>query len=711
MNSLQVIHGQASDRVRTKHLETTLTREGITGTLYIGYPVLANADELVRVDAMLLSQQHGLVAIRLAKEIPTETSEWTRTVSEQDRLFAALESHLSRHDFLRRGRRLGFTIETITVFPDAVKPPEDATEGHYCELTKVGELIRSFTPIEDGLLRALDSALQRVVNIKPTKKRSNVKLAESRGAILKQIEREIANLDKYQKQAALETPDAPQRIRGLAGSGKTVVLALKAAYLHASNPQWDIAVTFHTRSLYPQFEDLITRFMFETTNDKPDWKKLRILHSWGGADRDGVYTMMTEQAGLTRRDFGYAKGQYGYDDAFQGICKEALQELGQRKPEPLFDAVLIDEAQDLPKEFFRLVYAFTREPKRIVWAYDELQRLNDNEMPTTKDLFGENVTLEDVPGQPRRDIILPVCYRNPPWTLALAHALGLGLFRKDGMVQHFDDPTLWTDIGYRVKSGRLEDGQDVELERHPESYPNFFDTLLRDKSDVVSLNLFDTQAQHDAWIAEQIAKNVKNDELDYDDILVIVPHATTAQKRYVPLKEAFTKAGLASNLVGATTNRDTMFSSAYIAVSHIYRAKGNEAPMVYIADAQSLGRGSITLRNMLFTAITRCRAWVRICAWGPFAEEIKSEFEHVKSENFHLRFRIPTKTERERMHKLHRDRSEADVQKIDLTARKLREGLDTIAQGEVEFDSLPPDIRAQLIRLARSADEGDDHSA
>ena len=51
-------------------------------------------------------------------------------------------------------------------------------------------------------------------------------------------------MDEWQKKATLEVPDGPQRIRGLAGTGKTIVLALKAAYLHTQHPEWNILVTF-----------------------------------------------------------------------------------------------------------------------------------------------------------------------------------------------------------------------------------------------------------------------------------------------------------------------------------------------------------------------------------------------------------------------------------------------------------------------------------
>lgn len=50
--------------------------------------------------------------------------------------------------------------------------------------------------------------------------------------------------------------------------------------------------------------------------------------------------------------------------------------------EPEYDVMLIDEAQDMPSSFFRLIYSNVKEPKRIIWAYDELQNLSNVEMPS-----------------------------------------------------------------------------------------------------------------------------------------------------------------------------------------------------------------------------------------------------------------------------------------------------------------------------------------
>ena len=300
---------------------------------------------------------------------------------------------------------------------------------------------------------------------------------ESKGSILKSLESEIANLDQWQKHAAIESPNGPQRIRGLAGSGKTIVLALKAAYLHALNPTWRIAVTFSTRALYQQFEDLVRRFSFEHSNDEPNWNNLRIIHAWGGRNRDGLYQQIALHCGQTPRDFLYGKSRYGMDDAFEGVCSELLLAISSMAHKPLYDAVIIDEAQDFSESFFQLVYKMTKDPKRIIWAYDELQNLSNSSLPTVEQQFGKNphgesnVSLLNTRNTPQQDIVLPVCYRNTPWALALAHGLGLGTSREAGLVQSFDDPSLWMAIGYRVVDGSLQKGTRVVLERAPNFIP------------------------------------------------------------------------------------------------------------------------------------------------------------------------------------------------------------------------------------------------
>ncbi len=714
--SLEVVQGESRDRISARALADYLRRRVDSGTLYLGYPVLSTIDDRVNVDALLVSPDQGLVAFHLSQEVPQTQESFDALRKEQDRLYGVLESYIGRYDTLRSGRKLATVPRTATVFavpiPSAIQT--DRAEGFFGDLDALGDWIGTLESILPDIEHALQAALQRVTTIKPAKKRAAVQDAASRGAVLKTIEKGIANLDRWQKAAAIESPEGPQRIRGLAGSGKTVVLALKAAYLHAQHPNWLIALTFHSRSLYQQIDDLVIRFTFEHSNDLPDSERLRIVHSWGSRARPGVYSLIAAALGEVPRDWSYARGKYGTDDAFRGVCEELLAIAQTRPVEPIFDAVLIDEAQDLPPEFFQLVYLLTKEPRRIVWAYDELQKISESAMPTTDELFGRGpsgeslVSLEAGADEPKRNIVLPVCYRNTPWALSTAHAMGLGIYREGGLVQHPDEPKLWQDIGYNVLSGNLAPGSRVSLERLSTSYPAYFSDLIK-PSDAVVVQQFDDEASQDTWIADQIEINLTVDELEPDDILIVLPDTYRAKTRAPRLIRQLRARGIDGHLVGVDTSADGIFQSGSVALAHIFRAKGNEAPMVYAIDAQRAAASSnfVTARNTLFTAITRSRAWVRITGYGDQMATIVEEIDEVISQNYRLNFTIPTASELARLRHIHRERSEADEEAMKRATKGLAVFIEAIDRGELDLGDLPPALRTRLVTL-RSVDDDDD---
>ncbi|MGG3942600.1 hypothetical protein ABEV54_14315 [Peribacillus psychrosaccharolyticus] len=272
--------------------------------------------------------------------------------------------------------------------------------------------------------------------------------------------------------------------------------------------------------MYEQFKDLVRRFTFEHSNDEPDWTKLRILHAWGSKRENGIYSEITNAYGMEAKTFNYAKDVYGYKSAFKGVCDELLSATSNGPlPRPLYDVILIDEAQDLPESFFKLVYSVVENPKRIIWAYDDLQNLVDYTMLPPSDLFGIDdhqlplIDLHNTEGQARQDIVLPICYRNTPWALATAHALGLGIYRKEGLVQFYDDFNLWKNIGYEVVSGDLAFGSNISMRRSINSSPEFFKNVI-DPSDAVNSTCFETELEQAKWVAENIQKNLTVDEVD-----------------------------------------------------------------------------------------------------------------------------------------------------------------------------------------------------
>jgi superfamily I DNA and RNA helicase len=76
--------------------------------------------------------------------------------------------------------------------------------------------------------------------------------------------------------------------------------------------------------------------------------------------------------------------------------------------------------------------------------------------------------------------------------------------------------------------------------------------------------------------------------------------------------------------------------------------------MAYIINVQDCFTSRVTrdvarVRNRLFTAITRSKAWVRVLGVGLDMAELKAEFKKAKAAGVELRFGYPTEAERNQM--------------------------------------------------------------
>lgn len=692
---LDVVRGviknpQATDLLVEKLSE--FDNGNLEGTLFLGYLLKAADQTVITLDGLLITEEFGLVAFIFARGA-------SEIHDDQDKMFYQLQNTLTQYNSLRRGRGLAFDPNVITFFPtndsQNVANELNGVEYLFANPDTLSEVLVDLPQFDHNLYKKLCEALQKVSTMKPKKDRENVSKEHSLGNKIKFIEKEIANLDQWQKKAAFEVPEGPQRVRGLAGSGKTVVLALKAAYLHAQHPDWDIAVTFYTRALGQQFRDMITNFSFEFLGHKPNFKKLHILHAWGNNEEVGVYSVISRALNITPMNFNAAKTAYGRENAFEGVCNKLLQSIPNNYV-PVYDAILIDEAQDMPTGFFKVCYKITKSPKRIVFAYDELQNLSNLSMPDLKDMFGVDeqgiplVNLESSANEAQQDIVLPICYRNSRWTLTLAHALGFGIYRDGGLVQLFKDLELWDDIGYRRVSGELDYNSRVVLKRKETSSPRYFDELIGPE-EAIEVKPFDDVYQQYKWVSEAIANDIVEEELDPDDILVIFPEAYYAKKEYMEFRQFLDSKNIDSILAGVTSDRDTFRIEDAVTCSSIYRAKGNEAPKVYIVNAEHCAAGSemIRLRNTLFTAITRSRAWVKICGVGPSMKIITNEVEKCINEDYVLDFTVPTVEELDRMRLIHRDRTEEEKNKINKAAMDISKLVEMMEKGEIDVNLLP----------------------
>ena len=697
---LNVIRGTNDKPAATSLLIEDLIEGEITGDLFIGYPVISSPDGHYAVDAILVSPAIGVVCFHLVEGPHTDDY-----IATQDDIFNKLYAKLLGHRELIQHRTLQIPIQTITYAPAISEPPIDFEYPIKNRTDLISHLQEAtWATATQELYRSTLSAIQSISAIRRSGAPRKATAPNNRAGILQSIEDSISTLDPRQSKAVIETVEGVQRIRGLAGSGKTIVLALKAAYLHAQHPDWNIAVTFNTRSLKSHFLRHINVFSIEQTGAEPDWDKLQVINSWGapgGAERDGIYHQFCKRHGIEYLDFGAARREFGFDNAFEGVVTRALAQVPS--PTPLFDAILVDEAQDFTPTFLKLCFQILEPPKRLVYAYDELQNLNNAGLPSPEEIFGTGsdgkplVELQKSSrGTSTADIILEKCYRNSRPVLVSAHGLGFGIYRNKpsdvstGIVQMFGQPELWNDIGYQLEKGNLALGSEVTLARSSDTSPTF----LEDHSpidDLVMFRKFDSQAEQAEWIAAEIHENLNQGELRHSDIIVINTDPGSARSNLGIVRKALLSRQIRSHIAGVDTKPDIFYEEESITCTGIHRAKGNEAAMVYVINADECHSSAANLarvRNRLFTAITRSKAWVRITGVGSSMESLMQEYQTLRDRDFALTFRYPTQEELDKLKVIHRDVSPTEQKAISKHQQAVSELLQELRQGKLFVEDI-----------------------
>lgn len=538
---------------------------------------------------------------------------------------------------------------------------------------------------------------------RPEPSKSNTK-----AFMLRQVEQQMLSIDREQHKVAIQIPSGPQRIRGLAGSGKTVVMCMKAAWMHLRFPSWDIAYTFYTRSLYGMIRSLITRFYRYWADQDPDWDKVQVVHGWGAKDAPGLYRTVARAMRRSARSYTAAKNLFmhtQYNELLGKCCRELLDS-DEEIPE-LFDAILIDEAQDFHFDFYKLCYQTLRDPKRLVWAYDEVQSLESLSIPTTIDIFGTNsdgspvIDLEGTypDGEVEKDMILYRCYRTPRPILITAHIFGMGLLRSRGAVQFIPTPGGWEDIGYEIVSGEFEPGKKVTIRRPEANSPHILEKLAGYQN-LVQCQSFQDRRQELAWVAQQIEKDIFEDELKPEEILVISLDWKNMNSDFEQLRQMLSQAKIQSIRPGEDTRKGVFQKKGHATLTGIFPAKGNEASVVYVIAFEEVGSNPnliVQQRNQAFTAMTRTRGWCILTGVGRRAEALFREVEEILGDSEPIAFTVPDpETIQRNLDNLEYERRRNRIKRAQKLTQELRRVL-------VEIDD--PDVRKALIKQLQDSGE------
>ena len=451
--------------------------------------------------------------------------------------------------------------------------------------------------------------------------------------------------DSAQRAISMQIPPGPQRIRGLAGTGKTVVLCLKAALTVRRVPDMRILFLFNTQSLYNMIEHLISDYYAKEAKAAIDPESIDVLHAWGGrTTREGLYLQLCDFYKLQPLTFSEVKGS---SDPLQRIYKYLLENIGD-KFVPIYDMVLIDEAQDFPNEVFEVVYKITKNPKRIVWAYDDFQSLGELRIREPEVMFGfndkdePNMSNSELRGEYiggiSKDYILPNCYRNPRIVLMVAHGIALGIYSKDGIVDSVDNIHDWNALGYEVISPKGKDiisaGDEVEVQR-PDKYSrnlleNFLTEQKKSSNKLIQINNFEDDKEQCEYVADKIQKLIFEEEVAPEEIFVITLETRKSKEALSDLRIALNQRGVNSITPGFVESASLFNYKGCVTLATPYRAKGNEANVVFVINCQYVTQKySFKKRNAFFVSVTRSRGWCHISGCGKGMEELKDEVNSI----------------------------------------------------------------------------------
>jgi superfamily I DNA and RNA helicase len=576
----------------------------------------------------------------------------------QDRLFRSVTGRVLVGLPLiteREWRERGFHL--LPSCPPIIFKDDLTSEEKLLNRVRNAHVVAYAPPLDDEQWALLGHVIAGTPVLKKEPQEANAR-PDSRRTAITAVQGDFYALDLQQLRIGTEIPPGAQRVRGIAGSGKTILLCQKAAHMHLKHPDWDIAVVFFTRSLYDQIirtlDSWLRHFSSGEVSFDPATSKLKVLHAWGSKEQPGFYTWLCKKHGIEHRKVD----RHG-DAPSEQLAAACAELTAAREIEPCFDAVLIDEAQDMVVDegfkrngrqpIFWLAYRALREcdperpeQRRLIWAYDEAQSLDALTIPTAREIFGEElgglVSGLHVGGV-RKSEIMQKCYRTPSPILTAAHAIGMGLLRPEGMLSGITTREGWEAIGYEVTGSFSPPGQQVTLRRPPENSPNRVPEVWG--SPVIEFRTYKTRREELDALTEAIRHNLEYDGLSPSrDILVIVlgPRYEAAKLR-VEVAQHLKDHGVRIFTPGAVEcdviepkypafNANNFWCDGGVTVSQVHRAKGNEAEMVHVVGFDLVARdeGSVNLRNGLFVALTRSRGWARLSGVGeqPMCEEMRS---------------------------------------------------------------------------------------
>jgi hypothetical protein len=300
-------------------------------------------------------------------------------------------------------------------------------------------------------------------------------------------DRTLAVMDMHQEQIARSLGEGHRIIRGVAGSGKTLILAFRAEYLAraATKP---VLILCYANGIAGRLEDAMQNRGVE------DRVQVLTFHSW-------CYRML--------RTFGIAApSEREYPDYAKRLAasvSEVVKAVDQGHiPMEQYDAVLIDEAHDFEPQWLALAAKMVNpRTKALMVVYDDIQAIyKGRERPVWKQLGIE---------ASGRTTVLKVNYRNTAQIVAFARRFASDVIGAPGTTADDEHPILLPEDAGR--QGLVPDvRQCVSIEAEAHCVAEWF--LGRKKAGYEWPQMACLYPEH--WIGERVAQILTRHEVPID---------------------------------------------------------------------------------------------------------------------------------------------------------------------------------------------------
>lgn len=284
------------------------------------------------------------------------------------------------------------------------------------ELRKVSFSFPALNGLELNILKGILFPRLLIPNKESIKREDELLVAEKRTEYAERIK----ILDKEQESVAMKIGPGHRIIMGVAGSGKTLLIAYRAKILKALHPDWKILVICYNITLRNYIKALL-RELYKNADAKTDDVEVWHFHDYAFRVLKALpdWREIHRQIGYEQRDWNLFQTNLGSvltDKISTGDIKGGI-----------YDAILIDECQDLTTDFIRfLVHLLKSESDHLLIAFDPAQNL-----------YGGKINWKSCNVKAQGRVVpLRKCYRNTKQILDLAYQ-----FRPEKVEKPYDSDT------------------------------------------------------------------------------------------------------------------------------------------------------------------------------------------------------------------------------------------------------------------------------